>query len=320
MLRKLMRDLNSRPPRIHTCNTGPLQEYYLVFEDDPKRLNRLIRSYDAQGIPLNEAYIDVPDRKLHYYPISIGQFGLAVYHTWLRTGEEEKKLHFLRIADWFMDHAICSPSLGAYWLTEVPKPEYRVSTPWRSAFSQSRALSILCRAWQLTRDEKYLSIAEQALIPFGLDISENGVSVDRNRGECFYEEYVAQWPTRVLDGHLFSLMGLYDYIRVGRGEALACAKLRFQEGVEGLIQTLPAYDLGYWLRFNRCDMPGYPKDDPCTIGYLRLVIAQLSILADISSRAELKAYAVRFRTYDTLPNLLRMYILKFKSLKQLNRL
>lgn len=320
MLRKLMRDLQAYTPVVNSRNKGELAEYYFVFEENPKRLNRLIQDYDNNGIPLNGTYIDVTDKKLHYYPISIGQYGLAIFHSWLKKKEETKKVHFLRIADWFMENATVDATLGAYWLTNVPKPEYDVFTPWKSGFSQSRAISILCRAWQLTHNESYLKMAEQALVPFSFDIECGGVSVDRNLGQCFYEEYVAQWPTRVLDGHLFCLMGLYDYIRIGKGDALILAKQLFEDGVEGLIRQMPLYDMGYWLRFNRCDKPDYPTNDPCTLGYLRLVIAQLKIITQLSGRSEPEIFAEKFAKYDRLPNILHMYREKFKSLKKLNRL
>ena len=320
MLRKLLRDFKTETPLVHTNNSGRLEEYYFVFEHHPKRLNRLIKGFDNQGVPLNGAYIDVENKQLHYYPISIGQYGLALYHSWLKTGEESTKAHFLRIADWFMQNAVTDPQLGAYWLTDVPKPEYDVYSPWKSAFSQSRGISILCRAWQMTGQDAYLTMAAQALTPFRFDIREGGVSVDREQGKCLYEEYVAQWPTRVLDGHSFCLMGLYDFVRVGRGEAQQLAQSLFNEGIEGLIQQLPLYDMGYWLRFNRCDKPGYPVNDPCTLGYLRLVVAQLKLMAQLSGRSELAAFAEKFSQYDRLPNIIRMYREKFKSLRKLNRL
>lgn len=320
MLRKLIRDLYPQTPAINPCNQGPLKKYYLLFEDDPKRLNRLIRSFDEQGVPLNGTYIDVAESRLHYYPISIGQYALAVYHSWLNTGNNEKRAHFLLIADWFMQHAILDERLGAYWLTDVPKPEYDVWEPWKSGFSQSRAISVLCRAYLETGNRAYLELAEKALLPFCFDISEGGVSVDRHKGQTFYEEYVAKWPTRVIDGHLFCLMGLYDMVRTAEGEGKELAQRLFDEGVEGLLRQILSYDLGYWLRFNRCEKPGYPVDDPCTLGYLRLVVRQLQILSDISGRKEIIVYANRFARYDKTSNILRMYLEKYKSLKKLNRL
>ena len=326
MLRKLIRDFNTnRKIEINTDNqTETLGYYYIKFDENIAKLNRLIHSFDENGIPLNTTYIDVKEVKLHYYPISIGQYGLAVFHSWLKTHSEEKKAYFLRIADWFMNNRVEEDGLGCYWLTDVPKPEYNVYSAWKSAFAQSRGISILLRAWQLTADETYLNAATQALIPFTKDITSGGVSVDREMGETFYEEYVATCPTRVLDGHGFCLFGLYDYIcavpenKNPNGHALALHL--FNEGIEGLIRQLPKFDMGFWPRFNRCDLPGYPQDDPCTIGYLRLVRQQLLILHKITGKEELLFFSKKFYQYDRITNILKMYCHKFKALKKLNRL
>ena len=187
MLRKLLRDFNTnRKIEINMENQSEtLGYYYIKFDEDIAKLNRLIHSFDKNGVPLNMTYIDVEDTKLHYYPISIGQYGLAIFHSWLKTHSEEKRAHFLRIADWFMNNRTDHTELGCYWLTDVPKPEYHVYQPWKSAFAQSRGISMLLRAWQLTEDDAYLKVATQALIPFTKDITVGGVSVDRERGQPF---------------------------------------------------------------------------------------------------------------------------------------
>lgn len=326
MLGKLSRDFNgNRKLKINKENTtSTLEYYYILFEEDASKLNRLIHGFDPDGIPLNTTYIDVEEKTLHYYPISIGQYALAVFHSWLKSGDADKKAHFLRIADWFMQNSKDDACCGTYWLTDVPKPEYQVFKPWKSAFAQSRAISVLLRAWQITADKNYLDAASRALIPFTLDIREGGVSVDRDTGATFYEEYVAESPTRVLDGHVFSLFGLYDYVRAvpsaTEPESHQLALWLFNEGIEGLARQLPRFDMGFWLRFNCCDLPAYPQNDPCTIAYLRLVRQQLRILYDLTGKEILNEYALKCRRYDRLTNIMKMYKQKFKALKSLNRL
>ena len=327
MLRKLQGDMQSlwRQP-VETCisNKEALSHYYLVFESDPSKLNKLITDFDKNGVPMNASYVDVEEEGLHYYPISIGQYALAVFHDWIDTQDIEYKDQFLRIADWFVEHRTEDDRTGTYWLTDIPKPEYNVYLPWKSAFSQSRAISVLLRAWQLTGNDNYKKIAGDALIPFSLDITEGGVSVDRSDGKTFYEEYVATRPTRVLDGHIFSLFGLQDYIRAVTQETDHAnhnfAKKLFEEGVEGLKAWLPEYDLGYWVRFNYCDLPDYPQFDPCTIGYLKLVSLQLRIMYNISGDIAFKKYANEFESYLNPVNIIRMYRQKARALKKLNRL
>ncbi len=325
MLGKFRNDLSAnRNVPIGEYEGHELHKYYINFKEDPNKLNALIVDFDKDGVPLNTTYIDVEEQKLHYYPISIGQYALAIFHSYLDTKDEAKRAHFIRIADWFYNNKTEDDKLGVYWLTDVPKPEYHVTEAWKSGFSQSRGLSLMLRAWQLTGDDKYLAVAKKALIPFTYDISEGGVAVDIDNDSAIYEEYVAAKATRVLDGHNFCLFGIYDAVRAITPEidyeAHLLAKAIFEKGVEGLAKRLPDYDMNYWMRFNICDLDFYPKNDPCTIGYLRLVQAQLRILHQITGHEVLKEYADKLKHYDRLPNILKMYRQKFIALRKMNRL
>lgn len=325
MLGKFRRDLNNNKHVPIGDNGGQLlNRYYINFKGNPSQLNALIADFDKDGVPLNTTYIDVEEKKLHYYPISIGQYALAVFHSYLDTNDEEHKAHFLRIADWFYNNRTEDDKLGVYWLTDVPKPEYGVTEAWKSGFSQSRGLSVMLRAWQLTGDDKFLEASKKALLPFTYDISEGGVAVDLEGGTPIYEEYVAAKPTRVMDGHNFCLFGIYDAVRAITpevdGAVHQLAKDIFDKGIAGLIVRLPEYDMGYWMKFNLCELDFYPKNDPCTIGYLRLVQAQLGILYSITGDEMLLQYADKMKRYDRWPNIIRMYQQKFTALRQMNRL
>jgi len=98
------------------------------------------------------------------------------------------------------------------------------------------------------------------------------------------------------------------------------AKCLFQEGIVGLKARLPEFDMGFWMRFNRCDLPGYPQDDPCTIGYMKLIAAQLEVIAAITGDTFFLEYAHRIQRYLRPGNIIRMYRFKAKALKKLNRL
>lgn len=298
--------------------------YYMKFSEEAinNRGGNKPFQFDANGVPQIHSYIDVDKPGYYYYPITIGQYGLAVFHSFLSTQDNSKKEHFLRIADWFLDTSVLDKKLGAYWLTEVDKPEFNMTDPWKSSFSQSRALSILLRAWQITSDIKYMEIAKRALIPFLFDVKEGGVRVGKE-GMFFYEEYVASAPTRILDGMMFSLFGLHDMIRCAASideDTKLNAQFAFNQGVNGLCSWLPRFDMGYWVYYNRCEIPGYPQNDPCTIGYLRLVVSQLDILYTLTKHETLKKYRDQFRSYVKPVNIVRMYYQKYKALKSLNRL
>ena len=325
MLNKLWRDLISKPPKIIYDFGEELNFYYFQFEDKKKKLNRLIHSFDENGVPINKTYIDVENGQPHYYPISIGQYGLAIFHTWLKSKEKNKNKQFLNIADWFVENQTNDENLGAYWLTNVPKPEFHVTQPWKSAFSQSRAISILLRAWQITKEPKYANTASKALLPFTFSIYDGGVAADFDSDKAFFEEYVAEKPTRVLDGAIFSMFGIMDYARVSKNPDFPLVKDDLTEdlikkGINGLKYWLPKFDMGYWVYYNRCELAGYPQNDPCTIGYLKLVVAQLRILARYSNDQTLLDYSNKFEEYLRFKNIIKMYRQKFIALKKLNRL
>lgn len=323
MFQKLLRDLRL-PREVHTLgedfHSQTLGHYYFVFKEHRVALGKdqeLISRFDEDGIPINKTYIDVQDKEYVYFPISIGQMGLAVFHTFLETGTEKDKARFLKFADWFMTHADISDDLGARWMTEVSLPAYKNPGPWQSAFAQSRGLSILLRAYQVTGRTDYADMAEKALKAFYAASDKGGVTSFTSYGP-FYEEYTASVPTLVLNGMIFSLFGLYDFVRVFP-DNIEAQKL-FKDGIEAVIKALPDYDLGYWTRYNLCKADWYPAIDPSTIGYQRLHAIQMDALFKMTGNDIFQTYAKRFRSQDNAFNAIRSYLAKYKALKQIGRL
>ncbi len=156
-----------------------LAEYYFVFRESAmvnQKGGQKSIVYDPDGIPVNPTYIDVHDKDYVYFPITIGQVGLAVFHRFLETKSETDRLRFMKFVQWFFDHAEDDQRLGVRWLTDVALPQYRNKGPWPSAFAQSRGISILLRGYQLTGETKYADMAERALIPFTIDARDGGVT------------------------------------------------------------------------------------------------------------------------------------------------
>lgn len=323
MFKKLVADFKTPKERypiatdLHTSNLG---EYYFVFREERVSVGKdqaLIKKFDENGIPINKTYIDVTDKEYVYFPISIGQMGLAVYHTYLETNSEKDKQRFLKFADWFFDHADVSEELGVRWLTEVKLPAYHTPENWQSAFSQSRGISILLRAYQLTGNKAFAEMAEKALIPFTKSIEKGGITAFTDWGP-FYEEYTAEVPTLVLNGKIFALCGLYDFVRVFPENKLA--RKLFDDGVETVKRILPQYDMGFWSRYNLCEAAWYPKVDPSTIQYQKLHVTQLKMLFQLTGEKTFDSYAKKFQRQLTYLNAFRMYFVKFRALKKLGRL
>lgn len=325
MAGKLRRDLKTpkqRYPITKDLTTQELKEYYFVFTENRVSSGAdqpLIKKFDENGIPINQTYVDVSDKEYVYFPISIGQLGLAIFHTYLSSKSDQDKERFLKFCEWFADkkNYDYSEKLGARWLTEVPLPAYHNPGPWPSAFSQSRALSILLRGYQLTGDKHYLELAEKALPSFTVSVDQGGITSFTEWGP-FYEEYTSEVPTLVLNGLIFALCGVYDFIRVVPEHELA--NKIFTEGIETLKNILPEYNLGYWSKYNLCEADWYPKVDPATIQYQKLHVTQLKMLYQLTGEEMFQEYAQKFSQQINYLNILRMYAVKFSALRKLGRL
>jgi len=325
MINKLWIDLRS--PKRHyeiadELHSQNIAEYYFRFNEKAVasgKNQKLIKSLDENGIPINRTYIDVKGKDNVYYPISISQLGLAVYHTYLKTKSDEDKNRFLKFADWFAheNNYNLDDKLGLRWLTNVPLPQYKNAGPWQSAFSQSRGISVLTRGYQITNKTEWRDKAQLALRSFEFSVEEGGVTAFTDFGP-FYEEYTSEVPTLVLNGKIFTLCGLNDYYRAFPEDNLG--KLILEEGINTLQNILPQYDLGNWSRYNLCKADWYPSIDPATIGYQRLHVTQLEMMYKLTGNNIFNKYAEIFDEQDTLSNAIKMYFNKYKALKKIGRL
>lgn len=321
MLRKLKKDLlrdKQIYPLADDIHSPQLGEYYFIMTEAQMLAGHSQQfHFDEKGIPIIPSYIDVEERKMVYYPISIGQYGLAIWHTYLQTKSEQDKKRFLTIADWFYENRIEDPHLGAYWLTDVDKPAYRIRKPWKSAFSQARAINILLRAFQLTGRDEYRRVAELALFPFQFAVKEGGVTTFLKEGP-FYEEYPSpDIPVLVLNGMIFSLCGIYDFLRVYPGHALA--QKIYNDGVATLVNILPRYDMGFWSKYSLCEANFHPAVDPATIGYHHLHIIQLELMHRLTTIEIFNEYFLRWKAYHRWVNIVKMYFIKYRALRKMNR-
>ena len=118
-----------------------------------------------------------------------------------------------------------------------------MKAPWISAMSQGLGMSVLVRAFRVTRDAALLSLCERCARVFERGIEDGGVrTLEGNH--VLFEEYPGYPLPRVLDGFLFSLLGLYDL-----GQELQSSRIRhlFEKGIDGLKFKLKDWDYhGKW--------------------------------------------------------------------------
>ncbi|KAF8358258.1 hse-5, partial [Pristionchus pacificus] len=164
----------------------------------------------------------------------------------------ENEKAFIHAADWF----VANQDSSGGWPVGVERKvaDGRLSLPsgWYSAMGQGHALSLLSRAYGRKREERYLKAAEGALKPFAKMASEGGV---RNMffTHPWFEEYPTTPGTFVLNGFMYSLIGLHDYAQLEKtsppppssfSSSFSTASSLFQEGLTSLRALLPLYDTG----------------------------------------------------------------------------
>jgi hypothetical protein len=221
-----------------------LGEYYMDFS----RKANYSGPHDSAGLPM----LDYRGRiGLQYNPIAIAQWGLGNFNLFRHTEDQERREKFLAASDWLVAHLEQNPSGVRVW-NHYFDWEYRtpLKAPWYSALAQGQGISLLVRAFQETRSDKYLGAAERAFASFLKPTSDGGVSFTDEQGNLWFEEYIVSPPTHILNGFLWAAWAVYDYfLATGSG----AARRLFDAAVQTLKANLARYDFGFWSLYEQSD-------------------------------------------------------------------
>jgi len=182
-----------------------------------------------------------------FNPSYLCMYALMNLNKYYKNRNQESKKIFLEIANWLVKNAK-SYKGSCVWTYDFDWKEGKtfLRNPWISAMSQGLAMSVLSRAYKLTGDKKFLKIAYGAASVFRLDVKNGGVKTVEN-DDVFYEEYPAKPYPRVLDGFIFSLLGIYDLYSVQKNKDV---KDIFDKGIKTLEKNLSRWDFfGVWSRY-----------------------------------------------------------------------
>lgn len=169
----------------------------------------------AQHLMFNKAGIAVKryDVRLNYYnPVITSWYGLVCYnHYILKNNVPSLSLFWKQVQSleaWGEQKGDC------FWLyNKVKIPGWPMEPPWPSGLTQALALSVFLRAWKESGDAKWKRLSQQVFHTFSVGTQQGGVLSDRH-GEKWIEEYPAPADDRVLNGFLFSLIAIYEYIHL----------------------------------------------------------------------------------------------------------
>lgn len=206
---------------------------------DPSFLPILPNStLDVAGVPYD---ISVAG----YHPTTIAQFALAHWNEYVITHTDHHRRAFLTQAYWLLVHEIRIGDDASGWPIPFSCPEFHATGPWLSALTQGNAISVLTRAYQLTREEIFLQVAQRAVRTFEHDILDGGVSTPLGPAGIFFEEVAVYPAAHILSGFLFALLGLYDYVALTSDSQVQ--KL-IHHSLATMHRYLDEFDLGFWTR------------------------------------------------------------------------
>ncbi len=264
--------------------------------------------FDTNGIPLVNYGQSIG---LQYNPLTIAQFGLFNYNLFLE-GNKSLQTKVLSAADWLI-HNVMNENHGTVWYYHFDLDFYKTRAPWISAMAQGEAISLLLRAYSIAKKIRYLEVAENAILPLMYPVAEGGLfSTFPDETLCF-EEFPSDPPSHVLNGFIFTIFGVLDYLKFFNNRRIG---VLYQNALEGLKNNLNLYDTGYWTRYDL-----YPVSRLASRAYQKIHIQQLNILYIITSDSIFKSYAEKWqRDYYNIWSNFRWGMIKVNEKIQLKSL
>ena len=109
---------------------------------------------------------------------------------------------------------------------------------------QGHAISVLSRAYYHSGDANYLKAAVNGLKPFRVLSNKGGVAAYFLEKYVWYEEYPTTPSSFVLNGFIYSLIGLYDLKSIATGSDAEEAEFLYNQGMASLKNMLTLFDTG----------------------------------------------------------------------------
>jgi hypothetical protein len=198
-----------------TPKKSPVGEYCLVFEKG--RFHSIKSGY----------YKNINPVEIH--PVEAAGYALDDYQKYLNTGSKAFKTEFLDTADSLLAGMVLQSAddqskIGLWFYNfDWDYLGTTISKPWLSGMAQGMILSVMLRAYDLTKETKYQEAMTCAFNSLVKPSSVRNQIVTENSTEFWVEEYPPVhilnhelMPSRVLNGGLIGVYGLLEYFQYTR--------------------------------------------------------------------------------------------------------
>ena len=222
-----------------------LGKYYQDFSEAMFHFeNDYFGDTDDDGLPLC-GFGD----KAFYNQIYIIQYGL-ILHDFILDGRDIKKNteQLQKCIGWLEAHKE-EFKATTVWRNNFYLPRYDLSSGWISSMYQGQIISLYLRYGQLINEEDlYIEKARSIYNFFEIPFEEGGVKRFDANGLLWFEEYPSSEPSFVLNGYIYTLLGIYDLWR-------ASGDIEIKKTIDSCVTTLKSslhlYDSGYWSVYDQ---------------------------------------------------------------------
>lgn len=280
-------------PKIINFNDGSTMNFqepisFATIKDDFKLRKEFDFKTYMSNFELDSVGVVLEDGQ--YHPTAIGKIALKAIDNYKNTKSEYSKKVFLDQVQWAETNFYETENYGFWYFTE-PAPLYKLEAGWTSAFSQGILLNACLEAYRLTKEEKYAILIEKALKGFMVPIENGGFMRYWDKYELWFEEYSTERPSRVINGTMYGLVGVYNVYKALDSEL---AGKIFESGVNTIKNHLHEYDAKYTSRYSLADW----KDEVSLEHYHEGHVIQLLWLYKVTSEPIFKKYAKIFLEND----------------------
>ncbi|XP_037949871.1 D-glucuronyl C5-epimerase B [Teleopsis dalmanni] len=229
--------------------------------------------------------------------LSISFLGIGFFDN-ITLATSNHMAHFYDAAEWFVNNQ--DMKTGGW-----PNPVKRslngfaeLHAGWISAMGQGHAISVLSRAyWHSGGDKRFLKAAAFALKPFHVLSKDGGVLAQFMDKYFWYEEYPTTPSSFVLNGFIYSLLGLYDLNSTAPAYVAGEAGKLYNQGMQSLKKMLLLYDTGSGTSYDLRHLSLGVAPNLARWDYHATHVNQLLLLATIDSDPLISRTAERWKGY-----------------------
>lgn len=276
-----------------------LGSYYMKFAEKAEYAG----PFDAKGIPLLDYKGTIGKQ---YNPIAIAQYSLGNYNVYCGNKDSASLNRAVNAAEWLVDNLQQNSNSLWVWHHHFDWEYFRtLKSPWYSGLAQGQGISALLRVYAVTSNEKYMDAARKAFESLLVPVEHGGVLYTGPDNYWWIEEYIVDPPTHILNGFIWGLWGVYDYMLV-TGDSKA--EQLWQESLKTIIDNTHLFDTGYWSLY---DLSQTAISNVASNFYHSLHIVQLRIMHRLTDNKFFGELADRWESYRNNPlNRKRAFIKK----------